>query len=188
MWETYIDEVAWCDRIGRSPGLLISGLYDWWYEIGVTIHEVTHGDWVGNFAETEEVQPDAEEDDIYDKILLLHLPLVAICEAGPELFKSLEERPEDIAGLIPQDYRPAPTSPKWTRAELEGRLVGVLGYTQDTLDAMETLGTLATEFCVESRRLFESALHPMAVAAILKTRYVDFAERCVARRVIERLF
>lgn len=186
MWESYIDEAAWCERLGRSPGLLISGLYDWWYEIGETIHEVVYGDWVLNFSGTGEVESDAEEDDIYDKILLLRLPLVAICEAGPALFQFLGDRPEEVARLIPRDYRPAPFSPQWTRAELEGRLVGMLGYTQDTLNTMEPLGTLATEFCTECARLYESSRQPEVVAAILKTRYVAFAEQCVAQRVLER--
>ena len=185
----HISPDLWCDRLGHDDGMLISGLYTWWSNIITAIRLISNSR-VENLRSHPNDIESKESVDLYDLLLDVSIPLIAITEAGPSLFESLKESREAVSLIRPIRYMFLPISElnsSLSPQELESLrrvVIDDVGYSPDLLNALVEIAGIARRYCIECEQLFHSQRSVEEVAAILKLRYVEEAEYCVKTKFL----
>lgn len=180
----YIAPDQWCDRLGRDNGMLISGLYIWWFDIIAAIKRIANS-YIEKLPSHPNDVESKEDVDLYDLLLDISIPLIAITEAGPSLFESLNENREALSQTWSTGYTFLPISKldssltPQERDSLKRMVIDEVGYSPKLFNALVEIAGIARRYCTECEQLFQSQRSVEEVAAILKLRYVEEAEYCL---------
>jgi hypothetical protein len=187
--KNYISPDQWCDRLGRDSGMLVSGLYNWWFEINSAVKLISS--FQVEIAPRHPNDSESEEDvDLYDILLNISIPLIAITEAGPNLFESLKESRETVSKKQPVGYDFVPTSKSDSYLSpqelesLERVVIDEVGYNRELFNSLVEIAGIARRYCIECEQLFHSERSAEEVIAMLKIRYVDEAKNCVSMKFL----
>jgi hypothetical protein len=185
----YIAPDQWCDRLGRDNGMLISGLYIWWFDIIAAVKLIANSH-IDNLLSPTDDMGSKEVVDLYDLLLEICVPLIAITEAGPSLFESLNESRETASQTRPTGCIFLPISEldsSLSPQELESlkrTVIDEVGYSPELFNALVEIAEIARRYCIECEQLFHSQRGIEEIATILKLRYVEEAEYCVKMKFL----